>query len=119
MATFSTRIFTWLKGKQIGSDEFGNLYYEGRKPAADGIKKRWVIYSGLNEPSQVPAHWHGWLHYTTDEVPNNDNARRYSWQKPHKPNMTGTSERYLPDGHLDKGGERAASASGDYEAWRP
>ncbi len=119
MATIGTRIFTWLKGGYIGSDEAGNRYFEGRKAAADGIKKRWVVYAGLPEPSQVPAHWHGWLHYTTDIVPTNDITKRHAWQKPHRPNMTGTSERYLPPGHLEKGGKRDASASGDYEAWRP
>lgn len=119
MATIGTHLFTWLKGVSLGSDELGNRYYEARRASADGIKKRWVIYAGLAEPSQVPAHWHRWLHYTTDELPDNDAARPYFWQKPHKPNMTGTAERYLPPGHLAKGGQRDASASGDYEAWRP
>lgn len=119
MATIGTQLFTWLKGKQVGTDSMGNVYYEGRRKAADGIRKRWVIYKGLAEPSQVPAEWHGWLHYTTDETPDNDNIRRYFWQKPHQPNLSGTSQRYLPPGHLSKGGKRDASASGDYEAWRP
>jgi NADH:ubiquinone oxidoreductase subunit len=119
MATIGTRLFTWLKGKYVGSDELGNSYYEARRRNTEGVKKRWVIYPNLNEPSTVPPHWHLWLHYTTDEVPDNDNARPYFWQKPHRPNMTGTKERYLPPGHLDKGSNRDKSASGDYEAWRP
>ena len=56
MATIGTHLFTWLKGTQVGFDEFGNRYFEGRRKAADGIRKRWVIYAGLAEPSQVPAH---------------------------------------------------------------
>jgi len=119
MATIGTHLFTWLKGKQVGADEFGNRYFEAHKAGPDKVRKRWVIYAGLNEPSQVPAHWHSWLHYTTNDVPDNQNARRYAWQKPHKPNMTGTSQRYLPPGHLERGGKREAAASGDYEAWRP
>jgi len=119
MATIGTRLFTWLKGTQVGSDELGNVYYQSRRKAADGTLKRWVIYDGLAEPSKVPARWHRWLHYTADETPAKEGTPRYFWQKPHRPNMTGTMERYLPPGHLDKGGKRDASASGDYEAWKP
>ena len=118
MATIGTRIFTFLKGKKLGEDEMGNLYYEGHRARPDGIKKRWVIYKGLNEPSQISAEWHNWLHYTTDILPEK-NPQKYAWQKPHQPNLTGTSERYLPPGHLDRGGHRDASASGDYQAWKP
>lgn len=119
MATIGTRLFTFLKGKHIGTDEIGNRYFQSRSKGPDSKHKRWVIYAGLNEPSQVPPHWHGWLHYTTDEIPDSNRAHPYFWQKPHRPNMTGTSERYLPPGHLERAGQRDASASGDYEAWTP
>lgn len=119
MTTIGTSLFTWFKGKQVGEDQFGNRYYEARKANTEGRKRRWVIYARLAEPSLVPAHWHSWLHYTTDQLPNEESAHRYDWQKPHQPNLTGTSERYLPPGHMAAGGKRAKSASGDYEAWRP
>jgi NADH:ubiquinone oxidoreductase subunit len=119
MATIGTLLFTWIKGRQVGQDEFGNRYYEARRASADGIVKRWVLYRGMAEASKIPPHWHGWMHYTTDKLPAAEDIRRYDWQKPHLPNLTGTQGRYLPPGHLQKGGQRANSASGDYEAWNP
>lgn len=112
--TIGTRIFTALKGHLVGKDEFGNKYYQTKKADKDGKKKRWVMYNGMAEPSKVPPSWHGWLHYTTDEVL----ANKYNWQKQHKPNLTGTDLAYFPPGHARSGGERKA-ATGDYEAWQP
>lgn len=119
MATIGTRLFTWLHGNHVGTDEFGNRYFEARRNGPDGKKKRWVMYNGIIEPSKVPSYWHGWLHYTTDQLPTEGNGMVHDWQKPHQPNLTGTKGRYLPKGHILQEGERAASASGDYEAWRP
>ena len=62
--TLGTRLYTWLRGDLVGSDEFGNRYYRDRTGAsrADGLReKRWVVYNGEVEASRVPAEWHGWL----------------------------------------------------------
>ena len=113
--TIATFLHTLLRGKLIGKDNFGNRYYEDRQAPAPGYRrKRWVMYKGIAEPSKVPAAWHGWLHYTTDRVP----EHRYAWQKEHEPNLTGTKEAYYPSGHILKGGKRD-EATGDYEAWKP
>ena len=73
----------------------------------------------MPEPSKVPAHWHGWLHYTTDTVPMvGQPVHQYEWQKEHVPNLTGTTNRYLPQGHVLKGAKRAKSTA-DYVAWKP
>jgi NADH:ubiquinone oxidoreductase subunit len=119
MANIGTKIFTWLHGRYLGADEFGNHYYEARKAGDDGRKRRWVIYAAAAEPSTVPANWHGWLHHTTDKLPTVQERQRLSWQKPHQPNLTGTDQRHLPPGHLARGGHRAVSASGDYLPWNP
>jgi NADH:ubiquinone oxidoreductase subunit len=111
--TLGTRFYTWRKGVRVGEDEFGNVYYRERKGS-----RRWVIYNGLAEPSMVPADWHGWLHYTVDTPPSETEYHRRAWQKPHRPNMTGTAAAYRPEGSLLKGASRPA-ATGDYEAWRP
>ena len=116
MATTGTRIFTWLKGKSVGKDVFGNRYFEERGRVKGRRRKRWVMFNGIAEPSKVPAEWHGWLHYTLD-TPLSE-VKAYGWQKPHIPNLTGTEGRYLPQGHLLKGGDRAATAA-DYTAWKP
>lgn len=119
MATISTLLHTWLHGRQVGTDDSGNRYFVAKKASADGRKKRWVLYKGEAEASKIPAYWHGWMHYTTDKLPAEGDQKRHGWQKPHQPNLTGTSGRYLPPGHLARGGERSPSASGDYIPWNP
>ena len=115
-ATIGTALFSRRKGAGVGSDEAGNLYFQSRKPI-DGRIRRWVIYKGANDASRVPPEWHGWLHNTTDLVPEALPAPK-GWEKPPVPNLTGTGEAYRPQGALERGGNRAA-ATGDYEAWSP
>ncbi|PCI01822.1 MAG: NADH:ubiquinone oxidoreductase subunit NDUFA12 [Alphaproteobacteria bacterium] len=116
--TFLITLF--ISGKLIGSDGFGNKYYVGKARHGYNHERRWVTYkSGEPEASQVPPEYHGWLHHQTDVFPDANKASfRKSWQKPHTPNLTGTTLAYRPDGHeLQKG--RRARATGDYEAWKP
>ena len=112
-----TWLFTRLRGRQVGSDAAGNIYYEDRKPRTGGLRvRRWVMYAGTPEASKVPPEWHAWLHYTTPApLPE---AGRQAWQKPHQANVTGTPASYRPPGHDYNGGHRAR-ATGDYEAWTP
>jgi len=116
-ATIGTALFSRRHGAKIGTDGYGNVYYESKKPIA-GIKRRWVIYNGSNDASRVPPEWHGWLHQTVDGPPNETAPPPRAWVKPPEPNLTGTSEAYRPAGALEAGGRRAA-ATGDYEAWSP
>ena len=74
------------------------------------------MFNGPAEASAVPAEWHSWLHFTTDQpIPA---AERKPWQKPHLPNLTGTALSYRPPGHDYRGGQRPTT-TGDYEAWTP
>ncbi len=111
--TLSIRLRTWLKGKHVGTDEFGNKYYTDKKN-----KKRWVVYNGVVEASSIPPGWHGWMHYRTDILPSEENYQPYKWQKPHIANPTGTKNAYHPKGSLLRDGKRG-KVSADYEAWRP
>ena len=117
MTTIGTRLFTWLQGRDVGTDAAGNRYYEERRVRAGVRSRRWVIYAGEAEASAVPPEWHGWLHYTTARA-DPARARRKPWQLPHQPNLTGTPESYRPPGHDYRGGNRPP-ATGDYEAWTP
>lgn len=117
MIPFGTFLFTLVHGRQVGTDEFGNRYFEARRRRQGKHLKRWVLYHGRNEASKVPAHWHGWLHYTHDK-PIPEAAHKYGWQKEHLPNLTGTTGRYLPQGSIEKGGQRA-KATADYQPWQP
>jgi NADH:ubiquinone oxidoreductase subunit len=124
MTTLGTTLLTWFRGERVGTDEFGNRYYRerGGRPLQRGggrfsREKRWVIYNGEPEGSKVPPEWHAWLHHTIDEVPRPDRPR-HPWEKPHLPNMTGTSHAYYPPGSMLRGGRRPP-ATGDYEPWTP
>lgn len=111
--TYGTRLYTMRYGTLVGDDELGNRYYRN----ADA-SKRWVIYRDLAEASKVPPEWHGWLHYTVDVLPSEENYSPYPWEKAHRPNMTGSSGAYRPRGSTMVLGDRPP-ATGDYEPWKP
>ena len=111
-----TWLFTRLRGRRIGADSYGNVYYEERRARPGYRLRRWVAYAGAPEASLVPPEWHAWLHYTTD-APIAEQTR-HPWEKQHLPNATGTPAGYRPPGHDYRGGQRAR-ATGDYEAWTP
>ena len=73
------------------------------------------MYSGIVEASKIPPMWHAWLHYMTDEVP--QQTRHYEWQKQHSPNLTGTSTAYYPAGHLLRNETRETYSY--YQPWKP
>ena len=108
--------FTLFNGKKIGQDEFGNKYYEAKARPNMNHTRRWVIYVGGYDATQVPPEWHGWLHHQTDDVPSAQNANRRTWQQPYEANQTFTDQAYHPPGY---GGATRAPATGDYEAWTP
>ncbi len=123
MAPLGTLLFTVIFGKKVGVDEFGNKYYStkafSKSVGRYGKDRRWVIFKGKAEASKIPPYWHGWMHYTVDQAPSqHDKNKKYSWQKPHLPNLTGTEYAYLPPGDTNKKGERDA-ATGDYQPWKP
>lgn len=95
-----------LTSKFVGTDEFGNSYYENR------LGQRFIVYKGEPEPSKIPAEWHGWIHYTTNVAPVNINTRKHSWQKIHLPNLTGTKNAYSPK-------NSPSHSRKPYQAWHP
>ena len=111
--TIGTWWYTLLNGAPVGSDDFGNRYYQNK----DG-SRRWVIYNGTVEASRVPPDWHGWLHHTYAEPPTKVPFKTKDWEAPHHPNLTGTDAAYRPEGSLQKSGQRPP-ATGDYQAWKP
>jgi NADH:ubiquinone oxidoreductase subunit len=112
------RLTTALRGRKVGTDRFGNVYYESRQPLPIyGRNRRWAIYAGQGrEPTVVPPEWHAWLHHTLPApLPE---QKRHGWQREHQPNLTGTPTAYRPAGHDYAGGNRRPAAA-DYEAWTP
>uniref|UniRef100_UPI00404715C5 NADH:ubiquinone oxidoreductase subunit NDUFA12 n=1 Tax=Yoonia sp. TaxID=2212373 RepID=UPI00404715C5 len=109
--TFGTQLWTWRKGRKVGEDALGNLYYNNADDS-----RRWVVYNGAMEASRIAPDWHGWLHKTWDEPPTNKPLAHKPWEKPHQENLTGTARAYAPAGSL----RRATRAErSDYEAWSP
>ena len=125
------KIFIWWEGatlgalfdikrrsRLVGSDEFGNRYFEDRKASTEGRKRRYVIYKGLAEPSKVPPDWHGWLHHRVDIAPSQESYKAWEWEQPHQANMTGSPMAYRPKGSILTAAQRP-SVTGDYDAWSP
>ncbi len=69
--SLGTKIYTLLKGNLVGRDDIGNKYYCNSKNFKDLKAKRWVIFNGEIEASNIPPHWQAWLHKSIDEPPLN------------------------------------------------
>lgn len=106
--TIGTKIYIKFFCQKVGSDRFGNIYYQTK----GSKKKRLVYYKGKPEASKIPALWNAWLHYTVDELPENQ-IHCYSWEKTHIPNLTGTEYAYFPKGLKNN------RVIGSYEPWAP
>ena len=72
--TLSTKLKTIFFGRFVGSDTFGNRYYESKSG------KRWVIYSGEIDASKIPVEWYSWIHFTQNKIEKNHNLEKYEWQ---------------------------------------
>ncbi|XP_064487341.1 probable NADH dehydrogenase [ubiquinone] 1 alpha subcomplex subunit 12 [Ornithodoros turicata] len=85
-------------GSLVGTDKLGNKYYEdnrffyGRNRYVEYADHVFLDYDG----SQVPAEWHRWLHYMTDDPPTKVPPVPHKWLAPHTENLTGTSGAYMP-----------------------
>ncbi len=110
-ATPGTRFWTWRKGEFVGKDERGNAYYRER-----GGDRRWVIYAGEAEASEIPPGWHAWMHHRADEPP--ETYEPHPWEQPHQPNLTGSAEAYRPPGSILHAAPKTPGGP-DYEPWRP
>jgi NADH:ubiquinone oxidoreductase subunit len=109
--TLGTQLFTARRGVRVGADAQGNVYYQTKD-----AKRRWVIFNGEMEASRVSPDWHGWLHHTWDQTPEDAPLVHKAWEKPHLENLTGTAAAYAPPGSIRRS---APVAKSDYEAWTP
>ena len=106
--TLGTFIYTLVKGKFVGQDQFGNKYYSDAKD-----KKRWVIYDSIVESSKIAPEWHLWIHYLAKNIPST-NISKFNWQKKYVENLTGTPKAYKPDGSLHSNSKKNVKK---YETW--
>ena len=89
--TIGTRIKTIFFGKFVGTDSFGNKYHESKSG------KRWVIFSNEIDATKIPVEWYSWMHFTPNRIEKDHELKKYSWQKPHQSNNTGTDKAYYPN----------------------
>ena len=106
--TIGTFIYTLFTGKFAGADQFGNKYYFNSQG------KRWVIYKSSVESSKIPPEWHLWIHFLTRNIPSNS-LNKFSWQKQHEENLTGTERAYKPEGSLTSVNKKNIKK---YETWK-
>ena len=104
--TFGTRLKTIFYGKLVGQDDFGNKYYESKSG------KRWVIYSAEIDASKIPVEWYSWIHFTPNRIEKNHDLKKYTWQKPHQANLTGTDASYYPNKNKENVIEKK------YKSWK-
>ena len=116
--SLGTVLYTYLYGKFVGRDESNNKYYCNSKNFEDLKAKRWVIFKGDIEASKIPPHWHAWLHKSINTPPLNY-KHKYSWQKNHEANMTGTDKAYYPDTHPLSKNYKSDALKSEYESWSP
>lgn len=107
----------WIKftSQHVATDSNENRYYQSKKTDYLGRGVRYVIYKDSPEPSTVPPTFHSWLHYLSDEVPDNSKIKDFTWQKDYHANFTGTKLAYNPLGKANK----RTSVSADYQPFQP
>jgi NADH:ubiquinone oxidoreductase subunit len=104
------RLLIKFFANQVGKDQFGNKYFISKRQDYLGRNKRFVVYKGVEDGSKVPALWHSWLHYLSDQIP--EKILSYGWQREHIPNVTGTKYAHNPrEYYLDR--------LKSYKSWNP
>lgn len=111
MITFLLKsLYNIFFGTKVGSDEFGNKYYIEKFTKKN---KRWVIFGIKNDTSYIPARWYGWINFMHDDV---IKKKKYFWQKPHMPNLSGTKYEIKPPTENDK---RLRNQNINFAKWNP
>ena len=114
MAPHGNTVLHLVLWQQVGEDQFGNFYYQGK----DG--RRWVQYNGYAEASTIPPGWHGWMHYRTDRTPADSDYQPHEWEREHQPNSTGSEAAYRPKNPINANGtSKRPQADNDYKSWSP
>lgn len=90
-------------GVLVGTDDYGNKFYETQDPVEIHMRTRWVEYKDFwkFDMSQVEPAWHYWLAYGTDTLPtkipeSEKSVRAYPTPKVHAPHLTFTKGAYIP-----------------------
>lgn len=84
-------------------DKQFQLVYNGEILIYFSYRNRWVQYAEPNwfimksDASDIPAEWHAWMHYMTDDTPVTKPPADRKFHMEHRPNMSPIfHERYTP-----------------------
>ncbi len=102
----------WLKGRYVGSDAFGNKYFQEKTNRKIRKPRRWVLFKGREEATKIPPEWHGWMHYVFDVPPAVENSK-------YIPNMTGTPLQYRPPNEKGFVENLTKKIKTHYQSWKP
>ncbi|ODV92309.1 hypothetical protein CANCADRAFT_84820 [Tortispora caseinolytica NRRL Y-17796] len=88
-------------GRLVGTDSYGNKYYENAEEDEIHLRTRWVIYKQYYpDPATLEESWHAWLAHglkeaPTELAPENIVHRKYPVPKT-KQFASGTPAAYVP-----------------------
>ena len=74
-------IYTKLVGHVVGHDQYGNRYYNR---VIKGQERRWVMYNGISEPTNLPPKWFSWLHFLMDVSANPADIEHFTKEESQK-----------------------------------
>jgi NADH:ubiquinone oxidoreductase subunit len=97
---FLVRIYLHFFATKVGSDEYGNQFFELKTSDYLGRKKRYCLYNGYVEASKISPEWHPFMHYQIEAKAVKKTFKQYKWQKPFVPDTTLSGSKFLPKNHL-------------------
>ena len=111
--TFGTQFYTWRKGKRVGEDAQGNVFYQSADGSAalGDLQRR-----GRGEPGRRPS---GTAGCTTPGRSRRRwrRCRARPWEKPHRAEPD--RQRRWPIARRAASSRRGRRRGADYEAWAP
>ena len=97
--TFGTQVWTSLYGEFVGEDEFGNRYYRTKGGKIDPVARLRAALGDLQRRRRSLEDPAGLARLDAPHRRRPADAEDYKprpWQKPHRPNMTGTPAAHRP-----------------------
>ena len=64
------------------------------------------------DATKIPVEWFSWIHFMPNRIEKIHDLKKYEWQKPHKPNTTGTESAYHPNKNKKDAVEKK------YKSWK-
>ncbi|KAF0852980.1 mitochondrial Complex I (CI) NADH:ubiquinone oxidoreductase subunit B17.2/N7BM/DAP13/NDUFA12 [Andalucia godoyi] len=103
----------------IGTDQFGNSYYETALDAQ--LRERFVVPANAKQydASSIPPEWHNWLHRMTNVPPTSVAPYVPKYAKNHRSNPTGSGNAYLQPAHFLNPKYSNVRNAQSVEEWNP